>query len=232
MNARVTDLGLMDYEAAWEIQKQVSLEVMEGGPDHLLLVEHPPVLTLGANFHEENLLLSVEEYNRRGIQVVRTDRGGDVTYHCPGQLVQYPIFDVSRHGKDLHKWLRDLEETQLRILERVFLTGNRFPPHTGAWVKGRKVAAIGVKIRRWVSLHGIALNCSNDLGPFEWIIPCGIRDFGVTSISEECSALEDPRYTLTPKRLRISAIQAFAKVFDLEFSSLEVWPTEASTPTE
>lgn len=209
--ARLIDLGLMDYRQAWDVQKQTAEEVLAGGPDTLIFVEHPMVLTLGANFHEENLLLSVDEYARHGIQVTRTDRGGDVTYHGPGQLVQYPIFDVSRHGKDLHRWMRDLEETQLRILTGLGLEGYRFPPHTGAWVNGRKVAAIGVKIRRWVSLHGIALNCDNDLRPFEMIVPCGIHNHGVTSLSLEtgrgCSV----------EAMKASAQAAFAEVFDLAF---------------
>lgn len=180
---RILDLGRMRYEPAWEEQKAVWDDVRAGGDDTLILVEHEPVLTLGAGFHSENLLFSVEEYGRRGIEVVTTDRGGDVTYHGPGQLVAYPIFDLKRHGQDLHRWMRDLEEAVIVSLREWGLEGGRFAPHTGVWVEGRKVCAIGVKIRQWVSLHGIALNCDNDLSPFELIVPCGIRDYGVTSVS-------------------------------------------------
>lgn len=185
MSFRVVDLGVLGYQAAWDRQLEVHGSVLEGGEDTLMFVEHPPVLTLGANFHEENLLFPREEYEKRGIEVIKTDRGGDVTYHGPGQLVIYPIFDVSRHGKDLHKWMRDLEDTMLIVCREFGLEPRRFAPHTGAWVGDLKIAAIGVKVRKWVSLHGIALNCSNELGVFETFVPCGIRDFGVTSLSRE-----------------------------------------------
>jgi lipoyl(octanoyl) transferase len=176
----------MDYESCAALQRQVLDAVASDRlPDTLLLVEHDPVLTLGANFHEENLLFTREEYERRGIQVCKTDRGGDVTYHGPNQLVIYPIFNVARHGKDLHKWLRDLEETVIVALRHFDLEGYRFPPNTGVWVRERKVAAIGIKVKRWVSMHGIALNCDNDLSPFNLIVPCGIHGHGVTSLSQE-----------------------------------------------
>lgn len=141
------------------------------------------MLTLGANFHASNLLFSEEQYAARGIDVVTTDRGGDVTYHGPGQLVIYPIFDLRRHGRDVHKWMRDLEETMLLTLAHWGIEGRRVPPHSGAWVGDLKVAAIGVKIRKWVSLHGLALNCDADLAAFGLIIPCGIQGFGVASVS-------------------------------------------------
>lgn len=211
MNGVVRDLGLMGYEAAWDVQKEVAETVIAGGPDTLLFVEHPPVLTLGANFHEENLLLTREEYAARGIEVIRTDRGGDVTYHCPGQIVIYPIFDVARHGKDLHKWMRELEETQLYVLHHFGLNGRRFAPHTGAWIGDRKVAAIGVKIRRWVSLHGIALNCENELSDFDLIVPCGIQGYGVTSLSQELGR------SVGINEVKLVVTEAFAQVFGLSF---------------
>lgn len=180
----VIDLGRMEYRAAWEEQLRHLERVQNGAPDTLLLVEHPPVLTLGASFHEENLLYPIAEYETRGIAVERTDRGGDVTYHGPNQLVIYPIFDVARHGRDLHKWIRGLEETMLITLRHFGIEGRRFPPHTGAWIGDKKVAAIGIKVKRWVSLHGIALNCDNDLSIFDTFVPCGIADYGVTSLME------------------------------------------------
>lgn len=211
MRAIVRDLGFLGYQEAWETQKQVAEEVIAGAPDALLLVEHPPVLTLGASFHAENLLFSREQIEAKGVQVHATDRGGDVTYHGPGQLVMYPIFDVSRHGKDLHKWLRDLEETQIQLLAGLGIEARRFAPHTGAWVGDEKVAAIGVKIRKWVSLHGIALNCSNDLKEFGLIIPCGISSYGVTSVSRLLGrnfSIEDAKPL---------AVRAFESVFGLNF---------------
>jgi lipoyl(octanoyl) transferase len=176
----------MEYQACWDLQLRVhALRVAREIPDTLLLVEHDAVLTHGASFDPSNLLLKPAQYAERGIQVTRTDRGGDVTYHGPRQLVMYPIFDVRDHGGDLHVWLRDLEETIISVLTKFGLEGYRFPPHTGVWVRNRKVAAIGIRVSRWVSMHGIALNCNNDLEPFSLIIPCGIKGYEVTSLSRE-----------------------------------------------
>jgi len=179
----VEALGRRDYQSTWDYQVLVSERVKSGANDCLILVEHDPVLTLGANYHEENLLLTADEYQALGIDVIRTDRGGDVTYHGPGQIVIYPIFDLERHGRDLHRWMRQLEETMIVTLAHFGICGERRSVYTGAWVGDEKVAAIGVKIRRWVSLHGIALNVNNDLAPFSQIVPCGIQDFGVTSMT-------------------------------------------------
>lgn len=203
----VRDLGEMEYHAAWDIQREVAESVLAGGDDTLLLVVHPPVLTLGANFHEENLLFTPAQYEERGIAVERTDRGGDVTYHGPGQLVAYPIFDVSRHGKDLHRWMRDLEETMLLTCAHFGLAARRFPPHTGAWIGNLKIAAIGVKMRRWVSTHGIALNVEETPEAFSLIVPCGIQGYGVTSLSQELGrpvALDEVRSVV---------VSAFTQVF-------------------
>lgn len=205
---RVLDLGRLGYQAAWDRQLEVHQELLDGGDDCLIFVEHDPVLTLGANFHEENLLLTREQYGERGIDVVRTDRGGDVTYHGPGQLVIYPIFDLTRHGKDLHKWMRDLEETMIITCSEFGVEAGRLSDvNTGAWVGNRKIAAIGVKVRRWVSLHGIAINCANDLGVFDLIVPCGVVGHGVTSLSREVGAevgIEDAKPVV---------VGAFEKVF-------------------
>jgi lipoyl(octanoyl) transferase len=181
---RVLDLGQMGYQAAWDRQLEIHAEVLEGGEDTLILVEHPAVFTLGANFHPESLRFSEAELIAKGNEIVRTDRGGDVTFHGPNQQVIYPIFDLNRHGKDLHRFIRNLEETMLLTLREFGVEGRRFPPHTGAWVGDEKVAAIGIKVKRWVSVHGIALNCNNDLEPFSWIVPCGIEGYGVTSLSQ------------------------------------------------
>jgi lipoyl(octanoyl) transferase len=206
----VTHLGSCGYLEAWEFQKSAAEEVIAGGQDHLILVEHPPVITLGASFHEENLLLSREQYAAKGIEIHKTDRGGDVTYHGPGQLVIYPIFDLTRHGKDLHKWMRDLEETMLLTLQEFGIEGRRFAPHTGAWVEDRKIASIGVKAKKWVSLHGIALNCTNDMEAFRWIIPCGIHDYAMTSLAQELGR------EVTPDDAVPATLLAFQKVFGLE----------------
>lgn len=186
---KILDLGTMPFQAAFEEQKRVLDEVVGGAEDTLILVEHPPVLSLGANFHERNLLLQTEEYEAQGIEVVPSDRGGDVTFHGPGQLVIYPIFELKKRGQDLHKWLRDLEQAIIDVLADFEVEGYRFPPNTGVWVKTssqteKKIAAIGIKVKKWVSHHGIALNCDNDLGVFDLFVPCGIPDYGVTSLSQ------------------------------------------------
>ncbi len=198
----------MSYPLCAHLQGELLEGVAAGSEqDTLLLVEHDPVITLGANFHAENLLRTPEEFEELGILVAKTERGGDVTYHGPGQLVAYPIFNLERHGKDLHKWLRDLEEVVIRTLRPFGLAGYRFPPHTGVWVSDRKICAIGVKVRRWTSMHGLALNCNNDLSRFELIVPCGIQGYGVTSISKEL------RTEVAPAQVKPHLLAAFEEVF-------------------
>ena len=208
MPFEVRDLGHMAYGPALQVQLSLLEDVLAGRAQNtLLLVDHDPVLTLGANFHEEHLLLSLAEYEARGIQVVRSDRGGDVTFHGPGKLVIYPIFNVAELGKDLHRWLRDLEETMLVATETFGLAGRRFAPHTGVWIGDRKIAAIGIKMRRWVSMHGIALNCDTDLGAFDLIVPCGIGAYGVTSLSQELG------YRISISDAKPAVVDAFQRVF-------------------
>lgn len=221
-SANVVHLGQMAYVPCWELQREYHARRLSGEiPDTLLLVEHEPVLTLGANFHAENLLLSEQDYVRRGIEVVRTDRGGDVTYHGPNQLVLYPIFDLREHGRDLHRFLRNLEEVVILALREFGLEAYRFPPNTGVWVNQRKIAAIGIKVSRWVSLHGIALNCNNDLSPFSLIVPCGIREYPVTSLTRECGRV------VTIEEASAPAIRAFGEVFGLDFSGADVVQAES-----
>lgn len=212
MNGLVCDLGRMRFGEALAVQHAVHRMVSEGGAETLLLVEHEAVLTLGASFRPDNLLYPDDFYSAKHIELIETDRGGDVTYHGPGQLTLYPILDLARRGRDVHKWLRDLEETQIRALEQVGLKGYRFPPHTGVWCKGVKVAAIGVKVRKWVSLHGVALNCDLDLDPFRYIVPCGIRDHGVGTISG-LSGTQTGIEAMKP-----FVIDAFAEVFELSLT--------------
>ncbi|RYG21728.1 lipoyl(octanoyl) transferase LipB [bacterium] len=182
----VRDLGLVPYEDAWALQRALVEEILEGGEETALVVEHPPVLTLGAAFHVENLLLPENEYPAKGIEVVRTDRGGDVTYHGPGQLVAYPLLNLTERGKDLHRYLRTLEEAVIEVVGAFGLIGERNLVNTGVWIGNRKVCAMGIKVRRWVTMHGLALNCDTDLAPYATIVPCGVRgDYGVTSLSQE-----------------------------------------------
>jgi lipoyl(octanoyl) transferase len=208
----VVDLGRLSYLDGLAIQQSVLERVVnEDEPDTLLLAEHNPVITLGAAHHRENLLATPEQLAAAGIEAHASERGGDVTYHGPGQLVAYPIFNLSKRGKDLHKWLRDLEEVALKTLSHFGLEGYRFSPHTGVWVNDAKVCAIGVKVRKWVSMHGLALNCDNDLTPFNLIVPCGIRDYGVTSLSAQLGR-DVPTSEVKPVM-----VAAFRDVFESRF---------------
>jgi len=213
---KVVDLGHMAYRPCADLQAQLLERVAAGEEDNsLIFVEHDPVLTLGAGFHPENLLLPREEYEARGIAIEPTNRGGDVTYHGPGQLVLYPIFRLDVVGRDLHKWMRALEDTMIETVGSFGLAGARKPSGaasessvlTGCWVEDRKVAAIGVKVRRWTSMHGIALNCNLDLAVFDLFVPCGIRDFGVTSLSLELGR------EVSIDEAKSSVLSAFEEVF-------------------
>jgi len=178
-------------------------------PDTLLLMEHPPTITLGRGSDEVDLLTTDAELSRRGITVERIDRGGEITYHGPGQLVGYPILDLRQHGQDLHKYLRDLEEVLIRTLGIYGLSGERVPGRTGVWVENRKIAAIGIKVSRWVSLHGWALNISTELTPFRQdFVPCGISDRDVTSLAEQL-----PGRCPTRADVETYVIAAFADIF-------------------
>jgi len=183
----VEALGLTTYAEALAIQEARVAGIRAGtARSTFFLTEHHPVLTLGANFHAENLRLDRADYAARGIELVTTNRGGDVTFHGPGQLVAYPVFDLTALRPDLHWWLRTLEAIVIEACAEFSVVATRFPPHTGVWVGERKVCAMGIAVRKWVSMHGLAINLNNDLSPFETIVPCGIADYGVTSLSAEC----------------------------------------------
>lgn len=174
----------MPYGGALTVQQERVELAIAGGPSTLIFVQHPLTISLGASFHPENLREEPDVLKERSYDVVRSDRGGDVTVHGPGQLVAYPIVPLEPLGKDLHRWIRGLETWLVAACAEVGVTARVFPPNTGVWVEDEKVAAIGIKVRRWVSFHGIALNCDNDLSMFDPVVPCGIRDFGVTSLSK------------------------------------------------
>lgn len=178
--------GVVAYDEGVRLQKVlVEDRVAERIPNTVILLEHPPTITLGRGAHQENVLLGVDALAARGITLHDTDRGGDVTYHGPGQLVGYPIISLRNRNRDVHKYLRDIEEMLIRVLARFGLEGERSQGATGVWVNDRKIAAIGVKVSRWVTCHGFSLNVATNLDGFSAIIPCGIRDRGVTSLSLE-----------------------------------------------
>lgn len=178
-------LGRVDYAPALRMQEDLVAQRQRGeGEDTLLLLEHPHVVTLGRNAHEENLLVDRDALTRRGATVHEVGRGGDVTYHGPGQLVGYPILRLRDDERDAHDFLRRLEEVLILSLSDFGIEAGRRPPHTGVWVEDQKVAALGVRFSRWVTSHGLALNVDPDLDWFETIIPCGISHLGVTSMRE------------------------------------------------
>lgn len=185
-------LGRVPYRDAWELQRQW-VELRRAGeiPDRLLLLEHPPVITLGRNARREHLLSSPDALAAEGIEVVETNRGGDVTFHGPGQLVGYPILDLSPIRKDVVWYVRTLEEAIIRTLYDLGLAAGRRAGMTGVWVGESKVAAIGIHISRWITSHGFALNVETDLSSFRHIVPCGISSYPVTSLQKLLGAPVD-----------------------------------------
>ena len=172
---RLRELGRIDYGRALELQQQIAAGRKQGLlPDHLLLLEHPHVITLGRNGNLANLLASDEILRRAGIAFYPTDRGGDVTYHGPGQLVGYPILDLREWMRDVGAYVRAVEQTIIDTLADYGIAAGRIPKLTGVWVGERKIAAIGVHLSRWVTSHGFALNVSTDLSYFQYIVPCGL----------------------------------------------------------
>jgi len=177
----------MAYGEALTLQRELARRRIsrEIPHDMLLLVEHPPVITLGRGFHVENLPTPREFLEAKGVEVFDVERGGDVTYHGPGQLVGYPIFDLGEHRKDLHWFLREMEGSLIDALDAFGIAGDRNPGYTGVWTGGRKIASIGIHVKQWVTWHGFALNVTTDLSYFDLIVPCGIPNVVMTSIQRE-----------------------------------------------
>ncbi len=203
--------GLVSYLAALEWQRSLLQERLSNPKlnDVLILLEHPPVYTLGQGASLEFIKDIDNSYD-----VYRVERGGEVTYHCPGQLVGYPILNLQHYCKDLHWYLRQLEEVLIRVLAVYGLKGDRLPGLTGVWLEGRKVAAIGIKVSRWITMHGFALNICPDMSGFEQIVPCGISDKPVGSLAEWI-----PEINL--EEVRSSVAVAFAEVFGVNLVELE-----------
>lgn len=188
MNRTITycDLEFIDYKEAWDLQYHLhQLRVDNQISDLLLLLEHPNTYTLGKTAHIENLIGGKEFLERNKISVFNIDRGGDITYHGPGQIVGYPIINLSEWYQDSHKYLRTLEEVLIKVCNDYNLDAKRVEGYTGVWIEDRKIAAIGIKISRWVTMHGFAFNVNTNLELFNGIIPCGISDKSVTSLEKE-----------------------------------------------
>lgn len=179
----VFDLGEKNYEETLQIQLGIQeLRIQDCIPDVLLLVEHPPTVTVGRNGKDGHILGGRSFLENQGFTVHEISRGGDVTYHGPGQIVGYPIIKLEGAERDLHHYLHQLEEIMIRTLEDYGIQGERKSPYTGAWVEDQKIGAIGVAVKRYVTLHGFALNVHPNMAHFSWIVPCGIRQFGTTSL--------------------------------------------------
>ena len=207
----VRDLGLIPYAEALALQSDLVGRRRRGDiPDQLLLLQHPHVITLGTGSSRAHVLADESRRRELGIDLVDVGRGGDVTYHGPGQLVGYPILDLKPDRKDVHRYLRDLETVLVRTLAEMGIRGEPVPDLTGVWVEGRKIAAIGVRISSgWITSHGFALNVSNDLSYFDTIVPCGIQDVSVTSVSQELGR------NVGVSELVGGVTQAFSEVFGL-----------------
>ncbi len=182
----VSDLGLIDYIKAWDLQKELFEErQLSDSDDILLLLEHPHTYTLGKTADRKNLLGDDEYLRKRKISVYDIDRGGDITYHGPGQIVGYPIINLANWKKDTDKYLRGLEDVIINVCKEYGLNCSRKEKYTGVWIEDRKICAIGIKVKNWITMHGFALNVNTDLSLFDGIIPCGIRNKKVTSMQYE-----------------------------------------------
>jgi lipoate-protein ligase B len=206
------------YTVAYDIQQELwSRNVTGEGPDVLLVLSHPPTFTIGKSGKLDNLLLAREELEKRGLPVFFTDRGGDITYHGPGQAVVYPIIDLRKRGKDVHRYVHDLEEVVVRTLADFSIEAHRDRIHVGVWVGNEKIAAIGVRIRKWVTMHGLALNIDPIMEHFSYINPCGIVDCGITSIAALLS--RDVTFDDVVEKL----VYHFAEVFTVQIE----WATDS-----
>ena len=225
----IHDLGLLEYEDALKYQLKLFDEIVSNKirnrrnktkiqtKNHLVFVEHNSVYTLGKSGEINNLLINQKDLDNKKIKFYKTNRGGDITYHGPGQIVCYPILDLDNFFTDIHKYLRFLEETIILTLQNYGIKGNRSDNETGVWLDpnssdARKICALGVKASRWVTMHGLALNVNNDLSFFNHIIPCGIKNKSITSISKEC------KKNIDIELVKEKIINNFLKVFSAKLS--------------
>ena len=180
LSHNILDLGLSDYNETWKLQKKLqSKRILGEVEDHLLLVEHPPVFTLGKNASKQHII-----NNSGDVSIIQTDRGGNITFHGPGQLVGYPILDLNHYKRSITWYMRELEQLVIDVLGEYDIKASRKKGLTGTWVKDKKIAALGVRISKWVTMHGFSLNINPDLNFYKHIIPCGIKEYGVTSMAK------------------------------------------------
>ncbi|MGB3775722.1 MAG: lipoyl(octanoyl) transferase LipB [Leeuwenhoekiella sp.] len=223
------DLGLRDYKDTWDYQEKLFKQILdlkisnrreekdEKTPNYLLFVEHPHVFTLGKSGDMKNLLCTEEELKEQGAKFYKINRGGDITYHGPGQIVGYPILDLDNFFTDIHKYLRLLEEMVILTLAEYDLKAERSPGETGVWLDvgtpyARKICALGVRASRWVTMHGFAFNVNADLNYFNYIVPCGIQDKAVTSLNVELG-----KKTISIPEVKEKLLTHFKTLFQAEF---------------
>ena len=238
---KVIDLGLIDYQKGWDFQEKLFAEIVEikiknrtqpadnqlVTPNYLLFCQHPHVYTLGKSGKIENLLLSEENLEKNAAKFYKINRGGDITYHGPGQLVGYPILDLDNFFTDIHKYMRFLEEAIIRTLADFGIVAGRISGLTGVWLdaelqqNSRKICAMGVKSSRWVTMHGFALNVNTDLNYFQNIIPCGIDDKAVTSMADELGQLVDIQAVMQKIKFHLATIFEMKLVENNEFSTVQ-----------
>ena len=204
MNVQVRDLGLCAYDEVWILQKEIQAQRIAGEiEDTLLLVEHEPVYTLGKNADNNHLL----QHYPDNVQIFQIERGGDITFHGPGQLVGYPILDLHNYKKSVSWYMRSLEQVIINTLQKYGIKGEQKEDLTGVWIKDKKIAAFGVRISRWVTMHGFALNVNTDMQYYEGIIPCGILEYGVTSMEKLLN------HEVNMKDVKNTLISSFKNVF-------------------
>lgn len=208
----VYKLGLVNYKKALELQLSLLNKIKNGElGENLLLLEHPPTFTIGRRGNPEHFLTNQEELKDKGMHIEIVGRGGDITYHGPGQLVGYPILDLSNHKCDIHLFLRNIEEVIINALSDFDITGERKREYTGVWVGDEKIASIGVGVKKWMTYHGFALNVNTDLTYFDMIVPCGIPGIKMTSIKE----LSRDKKDIDMSEVKDSIIGAFSRVFNM-----------------
>lgn len=227
----VYDLGLQPYHNTWNLQKSIQSELITQKlqfrdgiiPEHrkndtFLFVEHPHVYTLGKSGKSSHLLKGLKELKEIGAEYVEIDRGGDITYHGPGQIVGYPIIDLDRYFPDIHQYLRFIEEVVIRTLSDYGIKGERISKLTGVWVKGQKICAMGIRCSRWVTMHGFALNVNTDLSYFDHIVPCGLKNKSVTSLSTILGKQMDMN------EIKNRLLRHFSEVFNVSINRLPSSP--------
>lgn len=221
-NLNIVKLGIVDYGKAYQLQRKLLQKHIDGeGRDFLLLLQHNPVITIGRSGSKSNILISESALAANGIDTYEIDRGGDVTYHGPGQLTGYPIIDLRRFKKDIHWYLRQLEETIIKTLAEYGIAGGRIKEYTGVWVGNEKVAAIGVAIKRWITYHGFAFNINPNMSHFQMITPCGISDKGVTSLTKLLG------HEVDIEEVGKKTISTFAEVFGLNCNYIDIEDIES-----